>query len=309
MIKKTLLAAVLLILVFIQVITPAFGHPGSGIAVDGEGHVYFVDTGHGVWKIDKRGQLTPHQGSAFHWMAIDLNGRLAKTRWPSHSEPSAEIERVGVKPTLILSSDFPVTVGPDGALYYPELGSDQRVQVIRLTPAGDRSVLATLPAVSDGGALRWLNGIAAGPDGSIYYSENTAVRRITPRGTISTIASKIVVPDCVRIPGSGPDLGAFLRGLDVAPDGTIYVAASACGTLLRITPRGEVTPILRTTSPWSPTGVAITPGYVYVLEYLHTASDDRREWIPRVRRLSPDGKVVVLATVERGRSTGPPRMK
>ncbi|MEK6406879.1 MAG: hypothetical protein AABN34_07945 [Acidobacteriota bacterium] len=307
--NKSLLAAVLLILLFTLVITPALGHPGSGIAVDRHGDVYFVDTGRGVWKIDKRGQLTLQGGSAFHWMAIDFDGRLAKTRWPGHSEPSAEIERVGVNPTLILSSDFPVTVGRDGALYYPELGSDQRVQVVRLTRAGDRSVLATLPAVSDGLALRWLNGIAAGPDGSIYYSENTAVRRISPQGAVSTIASKIAVPDCAQIPGATPNLGVFLRGLDVARDGTIYVAASGCGALLRITTLGKVTPVLRTTSPWSPTGVAVTPSYVYVLEYLHTASEDRRAWIPRVRRLSPDGTVVVLATVERPRSTGPSRIK
>lgn len=305
--NKRLLTVVLLILLF--TLTPAFGHPGSGIAVDRQGNVYFLDTGRGVWKIDTRGQLTPQGGSAFHWMAIDSDGRLAKARWPGHSEPSAEIERVGVNPTLILSSDFPVTVGRDGALYYPELGNDQRVQVVRLTPAGDRSVLARLPAESDGLPLRWLNGIAAGPDGSIYYSENTAVRRISPQGAISTIASNIAVPSCAQIPGATPNLGVFLRGLDVALDGTIYVAASGCGALLRITTRGEVTPVLRATSPWSPTGVAVTPSYVYVLEYLHTASDDRRAWTPRVRRLSPDGSVVVLATVERGRSPGPSKMK
>jgi hypothetical protein len=28
-----------------------------------------------------------------------------------------------------------------------------------------------------------------------------------------------------------------------------------------------------------------------VLEYLHTASDDRREWLPRVRKINRDGKI------------------
>lgn len=54
--------------------------------------------------------------------------------------------------------------------------------------------------------MRWLNGMAAGPDGAIYYTENKAVRRITGEGAISTIAENITVPDCVRIPGIGPDL-------------------------------------------------------------------------------------------------------
>jgi hypothetical protein len=249
--------------------------------------------------------LKPHEGSAYHFMANDLDGRFAKTRWPSFSEPSSEVERAGTNPTLLVSSDFPLTVGRDGNLYYPNLGPDERVHVTRLTPSGSLSVLATLPAVSDSGALKWLNGIAAGPDGSIYYSENAAVRRITPQGAISTIASKITVPDCLRLPGFPQQLGPFLRGLDVAADGTIYVAASACGALLKITARGEVTPVLRTTSPWSPTGVAVSGNYVYVLEYLHTPSDDRRDWIPRVRKLSPDGTAVVVATVERSGSRAP----
>jgi hypothetical protein len=215
-----------------------------------------------------------------------------------------EIQRVGANPTLLLSSDFPLTVSDDGTLYFPDLGRDQRVKIIRLTPSGSRSVLATLPAVSDSGPLRWLNGIAAAPDGSIYYTENAAVRRITVQGTISTIASKIVVPDCVSIPGGGPKFGPLLRGLDVATNGTIYVAASGCGAVLRITAHGEVTPILRTTSPWSPTGVAVSRDDVYVLEYLHTVAEDRRAWIPRVRRLSSDGASVIVATVERSGSGG-----
>jgi hypothetical protein len=39
-------------------------------------------------------------------------------------------------------------------------------------------------------------------------------------------------------------------------------------------------------------------GRVY-FEYLHTTSDDRRAWVPRVRKLSPDGRVAVVAAVER----------
>jgi len=300
--KNPRMPALLLGLIFIQILAPAFGHPGSGIFVDREGNVFFTDTGQGVWKIDNRGQLRPHEGPSHHFMAIDPDGRFTKTRWPSFSEPSTDIRKVGANPTLLLCSDFPVTVGRDGALHYPDLGKDGRVQVFRLTPSGSRSVLATPPAGSDGRVLKWLNGIAAGPDGSIYYSVNAAVHRIAPQGTISTIASNIVLPDCTRLPNVEPKLGPFLRGLDVASDGTVYVAANGCCALLKITSQGEVTPVLHATSPWSPTGVAVSGDYVYVLEYLHTASDNRRDWIPRVRKLSPDGTAVIVASVERSGS-------
>jgi hypothetical protein len=141
--------------------------------------------------------------------------------------------------------------------------------------------------------------MAAGRDGSVYYTENRALRRINARGAISTIAGNVAVPDCDRPPGYGEHLGPNLRGLDVAPDGTVFVAASVCGVLLRITARGAITPVLRTPSPWTPTAVAVAGDDVYVLEYLHTASDDRRAWVPRVRKLSPDGSIAVVVTVER----------
>jgi streptogramin lyase len=207
---------------------------------------------------------------------------------------------LGRKPTLLLSSDYPVTVGADGALYFAEPRADGRLEIVRLSPARERGVLTTLPAESDGGPVRWLNGIAARPDGSIYYAEDAAVRRIDPRGEIATVASRIEVPECDRSPDWDAKLGPFLRGLAVAEDGTVHAAASACGAVLRITPDGAVTSVLRATWPWRPTAVAVHGGDVYVLEYTHDApGDDRRDWVPRVRKLEPDGTVVEVAIVER----------
>jgi sugar lactone lactonase YvrE len=223
-------------------------------------------------------------------MTIDLDHRFAATQWPVL--PDAEFSAAPGNPALIMSSDFPVAVGRDGAFYYPEPRSDRRVQVIRFTAAGNRSVLATV-------ALPWLNGMAAAADGSIYYTEDAAVRRIDPRGTISTVASGIRLRQCGRFPGIGPESGAYLRGLDVAADGTVYVAASGCGALLKITSRGEVRELLRIASPWSPTSVTVGRDAIYILEYLHTATDDRREWTPRVRKLSPDGHQRMIATIRR----------
>jgi formylglycine-generating enzyme len=277
----------------------ALAHPGTGIAVDQHGRVYFTDTGQGVWKIDESGRVSPHEGPAFHWLAIDQTNRFDDVPRSAFFEPSAQIQKVGRNPTLLLASDFPVTIDREGALYYPEFDADKRLRIYRLPSSGERAVLATVPAAADGTRLEWVNGIAAGPDGAIYFSENAAVRRISPQGTITTIASDVVVADCVRIPGASAALGPALRGLDIAPDRTVYVAASACGALLKITPDGKVMPVLRTTSPWSPTGVAVSGDSIFLLEYLHTTSDARREWIPRVRRISADGSSEIIALIER----------
>jgi hypothetical protein len=279
-------------------VQPLLAHPGSGIAVDRRGDVYFADTGGGVWKIDTRRRVTKIDGTMFHWLAMDLDGRFA--RGPMPTSRFGDFVRAGADPTVILSSDFPVTIGADGAFYYPDRGRpDGRVELLRWTAAGARSVLATLPAATETGPLQWINGLAAGRDGAIYYSENAAVRRVTAQGTISTVAANVRVTGCIAVPGAATTDGVFLRGLAVAEDNTVFVAASGCGAVLKISPAGVITPVLRTTAPWSPTAVAVAGSDVYVLEYLHTADENRRAWIPRVRQLRADGSVVLLAAIKR----------
>jgi sugar lactone lactonase YvrE len=285
-----------LALSLIVVSSTAVAHPGSGIAADRVGNIYFVDTGSGIWRMDAAGGLIRLQGPAFHWMALDSSG--AFTAVPLPSSPEAEMRAVGRTPTLLMSSDFPVVVAGE-MLVYPET-VDGRVRLIRYSSRGARSVVATLPAATESGPLQWINEMAVGPDGSIYYTEDKAVRRVDGQGRITTIAGHVQVTPCNAIPGISSPERPYLRGVSVASDGTVYVAASGCGALLRIKPGGQVGVIMRTTSPWSPTGVATYGKAVYVLEYLHTASDNRREWLPRVRKLLPNGQSSVVATVRGG---------
>jgi hypothetical protein len=278
----------------------ALAHPGSGIVVDRQGNVYFVDTGSGVWKIDQTGKLTHLSGPAFHWMAIDIDGRLAKVTLPYFSSEDATVTRVGTNPTLLLSSDFPICVGRDGSLYYLWSRSSDQVQIFRLTPSGKTTAVKTLPPVrSESGELRWRNGITASKDGSIYYSEDRAIRKITPQGDLITIVSNLSLPGCGSMTGVESELGPYCRGLDVDAEGTVYVAAAGCGAVLKITANKKISTVIRTESPWSPTGVALYGSDLYVLEYLHTTSDNRREWLPRVRKVSSDGTVVTIAVIDR----------
>ncbi len=291
-----------LVLVFTVIGSNALAHPGAGIDVDRQGQTYFVDTGVntslGVWKIDTQGRLSRHPGPHYHFMAIDHQGRLVGSQLPSG------VEAVGTNPTLILSGGFPVAVGSDDALYYPQPVDQDHVQIMRLVASKSPMVFATLPiareVAPDGKQInaQWIHGLASGPENSLYYSEQRAVRRIGPDGVVSLVAGEIKVPDCVRPLGANDErLGPSLRGLDVKPDGTIFVAASACSVVLRITPKGVADVILRASDSWSPTDVAVSGDDLYVLEYLLTDSHQREDWLPRVRKISRDGSVTVVATV------------
>jgi len=287
------IAKFMVVALAVLVLVPvASAHPGSAIAVSQDGRVYFVDTGAGVFSIERNGRAVRRDGPAFHWFALDSAGSFIRTPWPSI--PGGELRAAGLNPTIILSSDVPVAIG-NATFYFPEVARDGRIHIIAIAPSGARTARAVLPVVRSGArAVTWLNGLAAGPNGALYYTEDRAVRTIDSRGRVTTLANVATIPNCAAIPGNGPDVGPYLRGLAAAADGTVYVAASGCGAVLKIDARGGMTPILRSSPPWSPTAVAVANGEVFVLEYLHTASDNRREWVPRIRKISRNGAVTTL---------------
>ena len=271
----------------------ALAHPGSGILVDRLGQVYFIDTGSGLWKIDTRGGVSRLSPLRNHWLAMDPNDRFTQSRLPTDPGRDWVITAAGSSPTILISTDFPLVIGPDGNLYYPSVRESDR-RILRQTPAGVITTFATLPRAAKG--EQWINGIAAGPDGSIYYTDDAAIGRITARGAVSTVATVPALANGPKIPGN--DVHPYLRGLKVDAKGIVYVADAGDARVLKITPDGKLFTILQLESPWAPTDVAVFGDIVYVLEFSHTAGDDRTEWMPRVRKVTPDGKSTIILTVD-----------
>jgi hypothetical protein len=263
--------------------------------VDRLGQVYFIDTGSGLWKIDTKGQVSHLSPLRNHWLAMDPNDRFIQSRVPTDPGRDWVITAAGSNPTILISTDFPLVIGADGNLYYPS-ARETNVRILRTNETGRTSTFVTLPRSVSGAALGWVNGLTTGPDGSIYYTENNAVRRITAQGAVSTIATVTALPDGYAIPGS--ETRPYLRGLRVDGRGMVYVADAADARVFKITPDGKVSTLLQLESPWAPTDVALFGDIVYVLEYLHTPGDDRLEWMPRVRKITPDSKSTIILTVD-----------
>lgn len=285
----------------------ASAHPGSGIAIDDQGNVSITDTGRGVWQIAQDGKATLISETAMHWMALDVEGAFADApeqigEWFGRLTPS------GQKPTLLWCSDFPFTVGTDGNIYYAKMHG---LTIMRRTPAGEEAAI-TGPedfGFDDEHAVG-VNGLACGPDGTLYLvmlddlhqSEASAdhwLWSVSQEGDVRLIA-KNFIPE--RIPASERHHEAipeYCRGLAVDGAHNVYVAATGSRCVVKVSPTGEAEVVMRCDKPWSPTGVAVADGAIYVLEYDDETPTEGRNWPPRVRKFTPEGGVSTLATIQR----------
>ena len=288
----------------VSLATPTvLAHPGSGIVVDHQGNVYFTHIGRGVGKIDPQGKLTyVGQTRGGHWMCLDAEGSFSRTQ-PKHFE---RITPDGVKPALIYADGgSPIAVLRDGLLYYASgvyaTGNEETTpggrQVTRQSPGGKISIFPL-----DGKKTTeklGITGLAPGPDGALYVAQPNAVLKLKMDGTFTTVASSIELKDCdVDYPDNDPQsLLPSLRGLAVDDDGTVFAAGVGCRAVVKITPDGKVETVLKAERPWSPTGVAVHRGEVYILEYTNANGSPTEGWWPRVRKLGRDGKVTTLVTL------------
>jgi streptogramin lyase len=282
-------------------------HPGSGIAVDEHGAVYFTDTGRGVWRLGDAGRLTLISKSAMHWMAIDREGRFAEAP-EQFSEWFGRLTPQGDRPTLISCSDFPCVIGADGNLYFAKMHG---LTIMRRTPDGEESALVTPKDFGfEPDRPVGVNGIACGPDGAIYLvaldqlhqseaSEEHIIYVVAKDGRVRTFAKNFItdkIPESERHHEARPE---YCRGMAVDADGNVYVAATGNRCVLKLTPRGEATTVLTCEKPWTPTGVDVREGDVYVLEYDDETPTEGRNWPPRVRKVDRNGNVTTLVMIER----------
>jgi hypothetical protein len=169
--------------------------------------------------------------------------------------------------------------------------------VIRLTPDGKLDRIATdLAKTSE--KLGGIKGLAAGPDGVLYISYPKAVLKITTHGKVTTLADPVVVTDRDKdCRESLPENQLpSLRGLAVDGRGTVYAAATGCRCVVKIKAAGKVETVLKAERPWSPTGVALQGGAIYVLEYPNANGERHADWVPRVRKVGRDGTITTLVT-------------
>jgi streptogramin lyase len=166
-----------------------------------------------------------------------------------------------------------ITAGPDGNLWFTE---QQGNAIGRITPAGQITEFPlpiptpTAASVAFPFTAGDPTGIAAGPDGNLWFTEPTGnlIGRISPDGKNVTL---------YPIPSyAGPE------GITAGPDGNLWFTENLANRVGRITPSGQITEFPIPPATGRPVGI--------------TAGPDRNLWFAEqqgnaIGRITPAGQI------------------
>ena len=195
---------------------------------------------------------------------------------------------------------FGVVIADDGTIYVADAGESNRIR--KISPDGS---VATLAGGSEGFAdgagtsasFNTPSALALGPDGNLYVADtgNNRIRKITPDGTVSTVAGNGTA-GYVDGPAATAEFNGPI-GLAVSSSGDIYVADTYNDVIRMITTAGEVTTIAGGGTPGyadgeQKTALFDTPSGIIVVENssLIVADTGNR----RLRKVSAEGNVTTL---------------
>ena len=285
-------------------------HPAWGIVVDRHNQIYFSDL-ETVWKVDAQGKLTVFRagvnGRHTHDLNIDADGNIYGA--DNSYEPSTQrffsavwrMTPAGSFSYLLAPTDDPpegtsIWRDRDGNMYHATNYPERELLVLKRTPGGNVTVLVGSSNVLREyrqGSPYSVGGMAFGADGALYLTDGPNLRKVTADGRMTTLARNLAVENPAESPMPESPV-TRLFGIVVDAQGNVFAADNGNRRVLKVTSGGTISTAGRAEQPWAPTGVALKDGNLYILEFGFYPPST---YTPRVRKLSPDGRITTVATV------------
>ena len=240
--------------------------------------------------------------------------------------PSGEFSYI-LAPTHVLPKAMKIWKDRAGNRYYVGQRDNSGGEIFVLKRAPDGIVTTIAGNRRAGDAYRQtilysIGGMAIGADDALFFTANNNIQKVTVDGRLTMVASALAIKNAAGTPVPEGE-GIRLFGIAVDKKDSVFVADHGSRHVLKIeagprqigksgeklkeqTGRSVIQPgistVMRTEEPWSPTGVASKDDNIYVLE---SGFAPPTSYATRVRKLGPDGRITVLASV--GENVAPVR--
>ncbi len=184
-----------------------------------DGSFYFVDSSAAVWHVDTKGVITQYAGK-YNSFGFTPDGQ------PALGNPI---------------SPWDIAVGPDGSVYINDEFNGRVRKIVNglfVTVAGNGTATTTgIDGLKATGIGIDPQGIAVGPDNTLYIADAFRVLKVGTDGIVTKIAGddthSFETPD-----GIATKTGVEPLGIAVGPDGSVYISDSM--VIRRITPDGMI---------------------------------------------------------------------
>lgn len=279
-------------------------HPWGGLVIDANGTIYFTfvcplvgdDHYACVWKIDSNKELsevlkarrspsdlilsrTPDR-KIFAAERSGFNPNFNNTLWKIEtSNTSIEINTNTNQEAFFIQT---YTVSNDGEIYFAK---EDRVYI--------RSNNGTIAELELGKDLGRIGLLRFGKNGALYIMTKSTLYVIRD-GILSLLASDLRKENPKNIPFQGANI---FFDMTIDNNENVYLAYYGNRKVIKISPSGEAITVLESNAPWSPHGIDVFEGDLYVLESTLGSNKWWKFWqketeiLPRIRKVDPNGNV------------------
>lgn len=291
--------------------TSTKAHPWGGLVIDAEGNIYFtficpmVDDDHHyacVWKLNSVNELEEIMKSASSPSDFILTRNTERIIFAAERSGNNPRHRNTLWQINGTSARHLVPPTRDQNAFHIQAYTirDKTIYFARENEVFVRDSLGIVTQLQLGADLPRIDLMQWSPTGELYIFAQGTIYILDEGNKVRELISGLKKTRPKNLPFSGANI-FFDMAID--KNRNVYLAYFGNRKVIKVAPDGSASTFLVSEGRWSPHGIDIFNGEVYVLESTIGRTNPLRFWesneiVPRVRKVSQQGQVSVLFTYE-----------